>query len=242
MMNEASHGVTRFTGSSAIIGGILAFTNVALSLAVTGSDAEMVLHGATMLALPADTRDLFRLSMLADIFGFYLAILVIGGYFLYVFRERLGALCNMIGLAIGLYAMLGIAGAAVQLAIYHPLAHLYAGGDDATRATAAAVWTATAHAVQNGLWWAEAPLVFFWTPIAAKHLKQAGFKGSFLLRIVGWSFGLLFLFAYFESLEVLAGVSELVFVIALPLWMLWFGCQLLGRAGKSVQLRTVTVR
>lgn len=241
-MTETSAGVMRFTAWSAIVGGILALANVALSIAVTGSDAEMVLHGATMLALPSDTRDLFRLSMLADIFGFYLAILVIGGYFLHVFREKLGALGNMIGLAIGLYAMLGITGAAIQLAIYHPLAHLYAGGDDATRATAAAIWTAVANATQNGLWWAEGPLVLFWTPIAARHLKNAGFKGSFLLRIVGWAFGLFFLFGYFESLSVLADASELAFVITLPLWMLWFGWQLLGRAAKSVQLTTATVR
>src|SRR5215469_11023952 len=110
MMNQTSRNVMRFTAWSAIIGAILAYANVVLSMMVTGSDTDMVLHGATMLALSSDTRDLFRLSMLADVFGFYLAVLVIGGYFLHVFREELGALGNMIAFAIGLYAVLGISG------------------------------------------------------------------------------------------------------------------------------------
>ncbi|MCA8256891.1 hypothetical protein LGM89_26800 [Burkholderia sp. AU31624] len=232
-MNATSRNVTRFTAWSAILGGILAYTNVGLSAMVTGSDAGMVLHGATMLALPPETRDVFRLSMLADVFGFYLAVLIIGGYFLFVFREELGALGNMIAFAIGLYAMLGISGAAIQLAVYHPLAHLYAGGDDATRAAAAAAWTAIANGTQNGLWWCEGPLVLFWAPIAANQLKKTGWKGSILLKVVGWFFGLFFVFGFFPDLDDFSNVCEMVIVLALPLWMLLFGGQLLRRARMS---------
>lgn len=231
-MNDTSRNVMRFTAWSAILGGILAYANVVLSTMVTGSDADMVLHGATMLALPPDTRNLFRLSMLADIFGFYIAVLVIAGYFLHVFREELGALYNMIAFAVGLYAVLGISGAAMQLAIYHPLAQLYAGGDDATRSAAAAAWTTVANGTQNGLWWCEGPVVLFWAPIAANVLKNAGWRGSILLKIVGWAFGLFFLFGFFPDLDALSNASEMVVVLVLPLWMVLFGWQLLRRARK----------
>ncbi|MGF6879678.1 hypothetical protein [Paraburkholderia sp. MM5477-R1] len=230
MMNQTSRKVMRFTAWSAIIGGILAYANVGLSVAVTGPDADMVLHGVSMLALPPDIRDLFRWCMVADTLGFYLPFLVIGGYFVHVFREELGALGNMVAMAVVLYVMVGVTGAVLQFAILHPLAHLYAGGDDATRGAAAAVWTAVANGTQNGLWWIEGPLVLFWTLIAAKLLKNAGWKGAILLKIVGWAFGLFFVFGFFPDLDALSNASEMVVVLVLPLWMLLFGWQLLRRA------------
>lgn len=229
-MNQPSHKVMRFTAWSAIIGGILAYANVGLSFMVTGPDADMVLHGATMLALPPDTRDVFRWCMVADIFGFYLPFLVIGGYFVHVFREELGALGIMVAMAVVLYVMVGVTGAVMQFAVLHPLAHLYAGGDDATRNGAAAVWTAIANGTQNGLWWIEGPLVLFWTLIAANVLRKAGWTGSILLKIVGWAFGVFFLFGLFPDLDALSNASEMVVVLVLPLWMLLFGWQLLRRA------------
>jgi hypothetical protein len=183
-----------------------------------------------MLKLSADTRDLFRWWMLADVFGFYLPFLVIGGYFLHVFREELGALGNMVALAIGLYVMAGVTGAVIQMATLHPLAHLHAGGDDATKVAAVAVWSAVANATQYGLWWVEGPLVFFWTPIAARLLKQVGWSGTILLRIVAWFFGLFFVFGFFPGLDALTIACEAIVVFVLPLWMLLFGWQLLRRA------------
>ncbi|WP_213234543.1 hypothetical protein [Caballeronia sp. NK8] len=181
-MNQTSRKVMRFTAWSAIIGGVLAYANVGLSFAVTGPDADMVLHGASMLALPPNSRELFRWCMVADTLGFYLPFVVIGGYFVHAFREELGSLGSMVAMAVALYVMVGVTGAVMQFATLHPLAHLYAGGDDATRSAAAAVWTAIANATQNGLWWIEGPLVLFWTLIAANVLKKAGWKGSILLK------------------------------------------------------------
>ncbi|WP_245965056.1 hypothetical protein [Trinickia dinghuensis] len=234
-MNQTSSKIARLTAWSAIVGGLLAYANVGLSVAVTGSDAGMILHGASMLSLPSDTRDLFNWCMVADIFGFYLPFAVVGGYFLHVFRDELGALGNMVAFAIGLYIMVGIAGAAMQLGILDPLARTYAGGDDATKAAAAAAWSTVANATQNGLWWCEGPLVLFWTPIAANVLERAGWRGSFLLKFVGWGFGAFFLFGFFPGRDVLSNASELIVVLVLPLWMLLFGWQLLRRMRTSVE-------
>lgn len=229
-----SHNVARFTAWNGILGGLVAYATIGLSLAVTGGDIEMVLHGASMLALPTETRDLFRWWMLADVLGFYLPFVAIGGYFLHTFRKELGALRDMVALAIGIYIVSGVAGAVLQMSTLHPLAHAYAGGDDAAKVAAAAVWSAIANATQNGLWWVEGPLVFFWTPIAARLLKQAGWSGSILLRIVGWFFGLFFVFGFFPSLVAITDACETVAVLVLPLWMLVFGWQLLRRAPTRV--------
>ncbi len=225
-----SYNVARFTAWNAILGGLAACATLALSVVVTGGDIEMVPHGSAMLALSAEGRDLFRWWMLADVLGFYLPFVAIGGYFLHTFREELGALREMIAIAVAAYIVCGIAGAVLQLSTIHPLAHVYASGDEGAKVAAGAVWTAIANATQNGFWWVEGPLVFFWTSIAARLLKKAGWRGSFLLHIVGWGFGVFFVFGFFPSLAAVTDAGETVGVLALPLWMLVFGWQLLRRA------------
>ncbi|VWB50835.1 membrane protein [Burkholderia lata] len=234
-MRNDSAKVMRFTAWSAIIGGLLAYANVGLVSMVAGSDTGMLLHGATMLSLPSETRDLFRLSMLADVFGFYLPVLVIGGYFLHVFKEELGALGYMVAFGIGLYAVLGVTGAALQLSVLDPLAQMHAGGDDATRAAAATAWATVANGTQSGLWWSEGPLVFFWAPIVANQLKKDGWHGAFLLKIVAGFFAIIFVSGFFPEFEAVTGASEIVVVLVLPVWMVWFGWQLLRRASRRAK-------
>lgn len=235
-MKHDSKPALRFTAWSAILGAIFAWLNVALSLSVTGRDAGMILHGPTMLALPGDTRDLFRWSMLADILGFYLAVLVIGGYLWHAFRDAAGALGDIAVLAILFYVLVGAGGAAMQLAVLNPLAHLHAGGDDTVRAATEAAWTSMAYAVQNGLWWSEGPVVLLWGLVVGGQLKKAGW-GWFpllLLKIVGWCFALFFVFGFVEGLDTLGELMETVVVLLFPLWMLLFGWKLLRQPVQSV--------
>lgn len=231
-MNHPSNGAARLTAWSAIAGALFAWLNVALSVSVTGQDTGMILHGASMLDLPAETREMFRWCMLADIFGFYLPVLVIGGYLWHAFRDEAGALGDIAVLALGFYVTVGIAGAAVQQAVLQPLAHLHAGGDDTVKAAAEAAWTTVAYAVQNGLWWSEGPVVLLWGLVIGRHLKRAG-AGWFsllLLKIVGWGFALFFILGFFPELGDITELVEVVFVLVFPLWMLLFGWQLLRRS------------
>ncbi|VWB08652.1 membrane protein [Burkholderia lata] len=91
------------------------------------------------------------------------------------------------------------------------------------------------------MWWIEGPAGFFWAPIAANRLKKAGWSGSFLLKTVAWAFALLFLFGFFPELDALASACEMVVILVLPLWVLWFGWQLLRRASKVVEASPVAV-
>jgi hypothetical protein len=235
-MSQPSNAAVRFTAWAAIVGGLFAYANVGLVLAVTRGNTAMILDGASMLALPADMRDLFRWGMFADILGFYLPVLVIGAYLWHRFRERTGAMGDMALLAITLYAIVGVSGAALQLAALNPLAQLHAGGDAAARAAAEAAWTAIAHASQKGLWWSEGPVVLFWgTVVGAQLAREAwGQPRLVLLKITGWCFGLFFLSGMFAELEMLMKAMLVVVVLIFPLWMLSFGAQLLrcwsGRA------------
>lgn len=224
---------TRFTGWAAVIGALFAYTNVALVLVVTGGDTDMIFHGATMLALPADARDLFRWAMFADVLGFYLPVVVIAIYLWRAFRDRAGLPGDLAAVAMVLYAAMGIAGASMQLAALHPLAHLHAGGDYAVRAAAEAGWTAIANASQKGLWWAEGPVVLFWGLVISKQLALAGWRKPlrWLLQVTGWCFGGFFLFGMFPGMGDLMKLMLVIVVVIFPLWMLLFGWQLLRRTG-----------
>jgi hypothetical protein len=235
-MSQSSHAAMRFTAWTAIVGGLFAYANVALVLVVTGGNTALILDGAGMLALPAAARDLFRWGMFADILGFYLPVLVIGAYLWHRFRDRTGAMGDIALLAIALYAIVGVCGAAIQLAALDPLARLHAGGDAAARAAAEAAWTAIAHASQKGLWWSEGPVVLFWGRVVGAQLatEEWGQPRLVLLKTTGWCFGLFFLSGMFAALDTLMKAMLVIVVLIFPLWMLSFGAQLLrcwsGRA------------
>lgn len=228
-MNAVSQKAVRFTAWSAILGGLLAYLNVTCALVVLGGDPGMVFDGAAMLGLPAEMRDLYRLSMFADILGFYLPVLVIATYLWHVLRAETGLLGDIAVFGMLIYTVLGISGAAATLAALHPLAELRAVGDAGARAAAEAAWTAVAHVSQKGLWWSEGPLVFFWVLVIAKPLRQAGWGPAALLpaRIVGWGFVLFFLFGFFPALNPLTNLMLVLVVLIFPAWMLLFGWRLL---------------
>lgn len=229
----------RFTACAAILGGILAYTTVILSMVVTGDDTSMVLSGVKMLSLPAETRDIYRLSMLTDIFGFYLPSLVVGGYLWHVFRDEAGALGSIALLAIGFYATVGIIGASTQQAVLTPLVQLHEQGDASIKAAAEVTWTTVAHAVQYGLWWSEGLVILFWGLTVGAQLKRAGsgWFSLFLLKLVGISFTLFLIFGFFKSLDDLMKLMEMSFLMLYPLWLLIFGVQLLRGNGEVVRHR-----
>ena len=227
-MNPAN--AARFTAWCALVGGLLACANVALYLAACGGDTNMIFHGPTMLSLPPETRELFRLSLLCDVMGFYLPFLVIGGYLWHAFRVEAGALGDMAALAIVVYVIVGVSGATIQMAALNPLAHLHAGGDESVMSATEAAWTAIANASQKGLWWIEGPVLLLWAFVVGNRLKAAGWGQSLLLRIVGLLYGLFFFFGYFADLGNITDLLETAAVLVLPLWMLLFGWHLLRRA------------
>jgi hypothetical protein len=219
-----------FTAWVSIIGGAFAYLNVIFALLAFGGDQAGQLYGATMLALPHDTRDLFRWSMLCDVLGFYLPFLVIGGYVWHAFRDEGGPLVTAAVAGLVFYVTVGAAGAAMQLAALEPLAQLHAGGGDSVKAATEAVWTGLAHASQSGLWWLEGPVMLFVAFVIGNLLKRAGWGFPILLQISGVCFGLFFLFGLFSELDGLGELAETVVVLLTPLWMILLGWQLLRRA------------
>ncbi|WP_044875351.1 hypothetical protein [Pseudomonas sp. LFM046] len=234
-MNTCSNEAVRVTAWAAILGGIFAYLNVGFMLMVTHGDMAVTLQGASMLTLPAESREYFRLSMFADVLGFYLPVLAIGGYLWSRFRNEAGALGDMAALAITTYVVLGVVGAGLQLSVLNPLAALHAAGGEAAKAAAETAWTTIAVGSQRGLWWCEGPVVLFWGLVVGGHLKNAGWGASILvpLKLVGWCFGLYFIAGFFQELEAFTAALLVVVVLIFPLWMVMFGVQLRRRLALS---------
>ncbi|AZT83868.1 hypothetical protein EHN06_10125 [Marinobacter sp. NP-4(2019)] len=230
-MNANQERMERFTAWVAIAGGIFAYLNVVLAAIVTGGDFMLTLDGARMLGLPPEMRELFRLSMFADLLGFYFPVLVIGGYLWHRFRDETGAFGDMAALAILLYVVVGVSGAAILQTALHTLGTMHDGADEAGKTVAESIWATVAYFSQRGLWWCEGPVVLFWGIIVGGQLKQAGWGASILvpLKIVGWCFGLFFVFGFFPALNNLTNGMLVIVVLVFPLWMILFGLKLLRR-------------
>lgn len=235
-MNANQEKMERFTAWVAIAGGLFAYLNVVLAGIVTQGDFTLTLDGARMLGLPPEMRELFRLSMFADLLGFYFPVLIIGGYLWHRFRDEAGALGDMAALAILLYVVVGVSGAAILQTALHTLGTMHDGANESGKAIAESIWATVAYFSQRGLWWSEGPVVLFWGIIVGGQLKQAGWGASILvpLKIVGWCFGLFFVFGFFPGLNDLTNGMLLIVVALFPLWMILFGLQLLRHPGSRM--------
>jgi hypothetical protein len=232
--NSSLHPGYRFAGWIAIVGSIFAWFSLYCLYAATAGDLDAVLHPATALGLDATAQQWFRVAMLADMFGFYLAVLIVGGYLWSSSRQEVGALTDIAVLSILLYVAFGIAGASMQLAALPALADAHAAGDSAVKIATESAWLAVVNATERGLWWAEGPVIGLWAVLMGPVLRRQGRAFGALLMVCG----LLYLVAFtaeFLRLRTIAELCETLGVVLFPLWLLLTGIGLV-RGGMSVSL------
>jgi hypothetical protein len=221
----------RFTGWVAVVGSLFAWFSLYGLYAATAGDLDAVFHPATALGLDAASLQWFRVAMLADVFGFYLPVLVVGGYLWSSSRHEGGALTDIAALSLVAYVVLGVAGASMQLAALPALAEAHAAGDSAVQIADQSAWLAIVTATERGLWWAEGPVMGLWAGLMGSVLRRQGRAYGALLMVCGAlylvSFG-----AEFLGIRTTAGLSETLGVLLFPLWLLLTGIALV-RGGTS---------
>jgi hypothetical protein len=221
----------RFAGWAAVLGSLTAWFSVYCLYVATAGDLDAVFHPATALGLDAAALQWFRIAMLADVLGFYLAVLIVGGYLWSSSRHDVGALNDVAMLSLLVYVVLGIAGASMQLAALPALAGANAAGDTAVKIAAQSAWLGIVTATEHGLWWAEGPVMGLWAVLMGPVLRRQGRGFAVLLMICG----LLYLVAFaaeFLSLRTIADLCEALGVLLLPLWLLLTGISLVrGKPG-----------
>ncbi|MTK63335.1 MAG: hypothetical protein F8N15_02075 [Methanobacterium sp.] len=213
-----------FVGWLAVVGAFLAWSMAVLVGAAARFDFAVLARRVMMLGFSQESQNLYRLSMWADILGWYLPFLAVGGYLWQPMRQRMGALADIGLTALTVYAVLGIAGAGLLNLTLMPLAELAARGPG-DRSTTEALWIALQSAAQ-GLWNAEAPALLLWGTVAARFLRGER-----------WGFGRLLtldlcLFAIEFALNLggwrdLGETVQMATLVIHPLWLFLFGIALL---------------
>ncbi len=221
----------RLVGWVAIIGAVLAWTNIGLYMAAFAGDLTLVYQPALFLSLPAPAHSFFHASMVLDSLGFYLAFLVIGGYLWSLLRAEHGALIDMAALCIVTYVVMGIAGASLLFSTVSPLAAMHAAGDPMVKAASEAAWLAIAAGAQQGMWLMEGPVMGFWGMVMGRAMRASGMPYGRLLMVVGACYAAVFIIGILNFWAV-AELFQMVFLVLLPLWALLTGMALLRQGAR----------
>jgi hypothetical protein len=224
----------RFAGWIGIVGSLFAWFSLYCLYAATGGDLDAVFHPATALGLDATALQWFRIAMLADMFGFYLPVLVIGGYLWSSSRREAGALTDIAMLALLVYIVLGVAGASMQLAALPALSAAHEAGDAAVKIADQSAWLAIVTATEHGLWWAEGPVMGLWAGLMGPVLRRKGRAFGVLLMACGALYAVSFV-AEFLGTRTIAELCETLGVLLFPLWLLLTGIGLV-RGGMPASL------
>jgi len=224
-MTQAVNDPRRLVGWLAVFGAVLAWSMAALVGAAAGFDFEVLERPASMLAFTAESQDLYRLSMWADILGWYVPFLAVGGYLWKRMRQKKGASADIALAGLIAYAILGIVGAGMLNLTLAPLAALHAGSDPGSRVAAEAIWITLQSAAQ-GIWNAEAPVFLLWGTVAASLLRAEKWGFGRLLTFDLFLFGSEFIFNLSGRRDLGEAVQMATLVIH-PLWLFLFGTSLL---------------
>ncbi|MBN3786823.1 hypothetical protein [Burkholderia sp. Ac-20353] len=215
----------RFVGWLAVIGAVLGWGMAVLYAAAANFDVEVLERPVAMLAFAPGSQNLYRLSMWADILGWYLPFLAVGGYLWGRMRQRVGVLADIALTGVVAYAILGIVGAGMLNLTLAPLAGLYAGNDPMARMAAEAIWPTLQNAAQ-GIWNAEAPVLLLWGIVAARFLRAEKWGFGRLLTFDLCVFGIEFILNLGGRRDL--GEMALQLTLAIhPLWLFLFGISLL---------------
>ncbi len=211
----------------AAIAALFAVPMMALTLGLfIGGDLGVIFDPAQALAMSPDKIAMFQLSMWADSFGYYLPVLIVGGYLWRQLREEGGATIDIAVLFLVLYVMLGIAGTSIQIVTLPVLAAAHTGGDDITLRASEMSWRVVVEACVNGLWRMEGPTFAFWGIATGLAMRAQGRKFGLLLCVVGLLYATTFVLGVYGAGQAEQTV-QLIMLVALPLWMLLTGVALL---------------
>lgn len=215
----------RFVGWLAVTGAVLGWGMAVLYAAAANFDVEALERPVAMLGFSPGSQNLYRLSMWADILGWYVPFLAVGGYLWGRMRQRVGVLADIALTGIVAYAILGIVGAGMLTLTLAPLAGLHAGNDPVAKTAAEAIWPTLQNAAQ-GIWGAEAPVLLLWGVVTARFLRAEKWGFGLVLTFDLCLFGIEFILTLIGWRDLAEMALQLTLVIH-PLWLFLFGISLL---------------
>ena len=102
---------------------------------------------------------------------------------------------------------------------------MHASADPVIRNGSETAWLLTVHIAQRALWWMEGPTFAFWALGTGAAMRAQGLRYGAFLMVLGGCYALFFLLA-FVGADAANELVQFVAIIAVPLWLIFFGTDL----------------
>ena len=234
-MND-THSFQRFAAITAIVSFFTAMASNVLQAIPVNFNSEFPINPVMFLSVGNSGANFLRWGLILDMLGYYLPLLPIALFIQHWFKTK-NPIWTRFYTICGLgYILIGAAGAVTLAVVQPPLINAYAQGSVEQRAFLETIFGTIWNIVYGGMW-----------NILGELLAGFWFLGiGLLLRSERWIIGIIGMIvgasALIDSLGNIVGMESLalvglsVFIILAPIWMLWFGIDLLR---KPIQIQAM---
>ena len=145
-------GFRRAAAIAAIVSAPLAMACALTGLAAVRFNFAAMDDPTLLLRAGPGAAGLWRMSLLLDLFGYYLLIVPLAFALRAAFRPRSGAWSDLFGFCLLAYCLVGAIGAAMMAMAVPPIIAAYAGAGAADRQVLTTVYAAQFNDVYRGMW------------------------------------------------------------------------------------------
>jgi hypothetical protein len=223
----------RLAGVSCLLAGACYVGGAVLMAAAVNFNLSLDAFSGTMIAIGPRGGELLRWGLLLDGLGSYLLVAPLALYLWGWLQPENPSLANLYTLSGLAYMLVGAIGAFVLAAALPPLINAYGPASAAQREILQVVFNTIFNAVYHGLWNPlEVLLLAAWLLGLGPWIARTRPALGRLTQLVGLS-ALLDAAGRFLGLEPLFMVGVSVLLALLPLWLLWWGIELLRRLPRT---------
>jgi hypothetical protein len=223
----------QLAGVSCLLAGACYVGGAVLMAAAVNFNLSLDAFSSTMIAVGPRGAELLRWGLLLDGLGSYLLLAPLALYLWGWLKPENVGLANLYTLSGLAYMLVGAIGAFVLAAALPPLINAYGAASAAQRETLQVVFNTIFNAVYRGLWNPlEVLLLAAWLLGLGPWIARTRPALGRLTQLVGL-LALLDAVGRFLGLEPLFMVGVSVLLALLPLWLLWWGIELLRRLPRT---------
>jgi hypothetical protein len=236
-MND-SQSFQRFAAITAIVSFPLALISAVLSGMVNNFSPDVAINPALMLSAGTRGAILIRWSMILDMLGNYLPVLPIALFMQHWLRSRSPFWVHFFttcGLGFGL---IGSVGAVALAAVQPPLIAAYTQASTEQRVVLETIFGAVWYIVFGGIWniLGEGLAGLWFIGIGLLLRSERGLLG--LVGVIVGVSALLDSLGNLLEFESLALMGVFIYIILGPIWILWFGIDLLRQPVQIAEAQT----
>jgi hypothetical protein len=226
---NGSYSFQRFTAVTAIVSFFTAVASDVLQAIPVNFSSDLPINPALFLSVGPDGAALLRWGLILDMLGYYLPLLPIALFIQHWLKSKSPIWVRFYTTCGVGYILIGATGAVTLAVVQPPLINAYAQASVEQRPVLEIIFGAIWNIVYAGMWNILGELlVGIWFLGIGLLLRSERRVLSIIAMIVGIS-ALVDSLGNIVGMESLALVGLSIYIILVPIWMLWFGIDLLRK-------------